>query len=446
MSYRFPERPFFVKLFGSYLNPGDQVKADGTGTTEQETIRHALRARSFLPPVYLDEKLEASVFFSKIEVIINDVKIDIQSLDEWTYIFQAINHIYCSDELSKRKYGKKLTKISSSEDRLQANANNMTPTAKAVSRSLQFRNWNTNVPNLIRFGIEGVWPFSSQVNALRTIMNQHVPNGYLRPLTTIELRLHRRLPMESMLETFTIRDQFRFEGATKEDVPDLITKYLKDIKFKMTDLTIVYESYTPDHRELATFMRGPSKYWVDVPKFRIMSVPPGMSYVNQVMDIPAKTKILFFGWLHTYQLWHEEGSFKNLNTHFRFIPNAINLKFRMPGKEAMFFADGFQNIGTPEALMASNWASVYHDDMVSRGLWSEVFDDVFPELTTKYSYKQVLLLDLTDFNFDEDFQLEVTTTFNAALSPPNYYMFYISVQQYAFNQTENKLTFELPKS
>jgi hypothetical protein len=361
-------------------------------------------------------------------VLVNGEKVAPSYLDEFNYIYQSANRILTTDEFSQKKYGRKMHSISTSAERLPSNSREMDPQLKNAARPLTHRNYASTSSNLTRFSFDGNFPFASQSNVLQALMGRKNENGFLRPMTTLELRLHKRQPITSMIDSSKILDTIYFSDA---DVP--VNQATPDITVTFTDLTLVYESVTPDPRDLEDLIRPPINYYVDVPMFTMFAVPQGQKRVDQICDIPASTKAVLIGWAHSNQLWHEQASGKNLHTRFRFIPGAINLKLNATGKEGLFFSEGLENIGVLDAC-SSNWAQAYHSQLTEKGLTDELLDRMFPPESTITPYKQLLVMDLTDYVFPEPFQLTATTLFNAQLSPKGYYMFCISLQQYLYTQ------------
>jgi hypothetical protein len=414
-----------LKFLATYANP---VYDNGGATNEIKAVTHALRAGSLLPAVYLDPTLGGQSFFSRIEVLINGEKIAPSYLEEFNYIYQSANRSLTTDDFCRKKYGKKLSGISTSAQRLAGTVATMDPSLKDAARSLTFRRYDSETPNLTRFSFDGNFPFSSQSNVLQSLLQMKNENGFLLPMTTIEVRLHKRQPLTSMIESCRMLDSVYFSDG---DPPN--NQVTPDIAIKMTDLTIVYESFTPDPRELDDLTKPPINYYVDVPQFTMFSVPAGQKRVDQICEIPARSRVVLIGWAHTNQLWHESSSNKNLHARFRFIPGAINIKLKATGKEGLLFSEGLENIGVPEAS-SSNWAQAYHGMLTEKELTDESFERLFPFDSTVVPYKQLLVLDLTDYVFPDNFQLTATTLFDAQMSPKGYYMFCISLQQYLYVQ------------
>jgi hypothetical protein len=182
---------------------------------------------------------------------------------------------------------------------------------------------------------------------------------------------------------------------------------------------------------------------VDVPKMRLTNVMSGKKYLEQVCQIPGGTKTIVLGWAHSNQLWFDPASGKNLHARLRFLPNVKKLRLRMTGKDGLVFNDGFEELGTT-ALSRTSWAHMYHANLVRRGLYDRDFSSLFPSEAAAVGYNQIIILDLTDHRLKDDFDLTVTSEFDAALSPEGYSLFYISLQQYTYTQDPDfKFSFEL---
>jgi hypothetical protein len=440
IKFRFPEDPFMIKYKMTYPNPDIQAAANNV-PPERVAPRHLVRSKSLLPSIWTEPTTDGRCYFTKVEIFINDQKIETQSLDEFGHIWQKINRTFTTDEYCRDKYGKIFPRISNSGKRICAVIANADEELEAAMKSLDFLGWDkdTSNPNVVRFGFDGIFPLTSQSNILRTLTGKENENGYLRPLTSIEIRLFKRVPVDALIDSCNIMDLTYFSA----DATQAAQRRGSPFQMELTDISLLYESLTPEQKELPSLTKGILKYYVDVPKIRLTNVTGGKKWLEQVCEIPGGTKAIILGWGHSSQLWHDESKHKNLHTRFRFLPNVKKLRLKMTGKDGLIFNDGFDELGTVE-LCWTSWAHMYHTNLVRRGLYDRDFSDLFPGTAAAVGYNQVLILDMTDHKLKDDFDLTVTTEFNATLSPEGYTLFYISLQQYVYSQTPDfKFSFDL---
>jgi hypothetical protein len=418
------------------LNP-NRADPDDDGVypnTKAGAEYHFLEASTMAPGLFIDPLLGMSCLFTRIDVIINNEKIEFPSLEEFGFAYHAINRRFTTDDFCKEKYGETIPRIGITTDR-QATAATATPALKRALQSLNFDSYNATNPILGSFGFDGVFPFSSQSNILAALMKKKIENGFLRPGTRITLRLYKRSTLNMMLDSTVAADAGYYSDAD-------FANPLPEPEFELVDLKLAYESFVPDARALAGFAKGIPKYYVDVPRFRFASVPSGQMVTTHELDIPKGTKALIVGWAHNSALWYSEA--KNLNTRFRFIPEAKEIKMKMNGVEGFIMKEGLQNLGLLKHANYSPTARLYHSSLVQKGLYDRNFETMFPRTDDPKSYDQVLIIDLTDRTIAEDTTMTLTTLYTNALSPANFNLFYITLQQYLFtHQPNNKWKYDL---
>lgn len=84
-------------------------------------------------------------------------------------------------------------------------------------------------------------------------------NGFIRPGNQIFLDFHRRYPIDACIESCKVKDE-----AYWGDNPVDAANVRPDIQIEISDLTVLYQSVVPAAGFLASLLRNPSLYYVDV--------------------------------------------------------------------------------------------------------------------------------------------------------------------------------------
>jgi hypothetical protein len=436
---RFPENPFLVKYKATYTNPNITVADPVDLTVERQNPTHYLRASTFLPGVYFDPYLDFANVFSKIEIFINDERMEPPDLDQFTFIYQAHNRRFTTSQYCHEKYGRDFVRFGVNTDREAATVNTLATKAPLLqaSQSLNFDDWGATTPILSSFGFDGHFPLSSQSNILAILMDKSVPNGYLRPLTEVRIELYKRDPLDCCIESMSYLNtaymgEANIIGANRRPAINLVIE----------DISLVYQSLLPNPRDADLYHRASLKYYVDVPKFHYSSVEPSTRSSQHNFRVEAGTKAIILGWATNSQMWYNSASGKNLSARSRFIPNCKEVKMRMNGKEFLMFQDGLQDLGTSDGNTSVS-CMTYHQYLVRKGLYDRPFEAMFPRGLLLSSHDQAIILDLTDYKLDQPSDLWISATYSNDLSPKGWNIYCITLQQYLYKQDQNlKFKFE----
>ena len=429
---RFPQNGFYMKRNDSIDNPGYLA----TGTTPEITAkRHLLRASAINPGVYLDPYLDASAFFSKVSVRMDNEPVDMHELGDHLYVYQGINRRYTTDEFCALKYGKKFPRVSTTKDRFAtaATVKDLSPAGKLALESMNWSNFHeasSTKPLVSCFSFD-VFPFNFQSNILAAITKETHENAWFRPDTEFTIDLFKRYPAFSCVESTTITDdQYETDAA----VPDAGKP--PEMKGNWVDLVLVYESWIPDRSHLS--IRGPFVYYVDVPQLTYVQLQPQAKSTQNTLSVPEGTLAGAVFWTHQNQVWYDETTKKNLHTRLRFLPNNNWLGLELTGHDQLFYREGFTNLGISEASVDPSCIE-YHKTIVKKGLFDLPLSKLFPDqFTTEKSYAQALLLDLTDFKVRSDSHLTCKALFDTNMSPKNHYMWLLTIRQFRATQDSNR--------
>ena len=115
---RFPQECMFLKFMAK--SPNVDYVSDTAGDVDGKYVKLKIgftQPMDNKPPVYFDGTLGASVFFEKIEVLVNGVPVpDTQGMSSYGFIYAAMNKIYCSEKHRKEKYLREIYRVSNDVD------------------------------------------------------------------------------------------------------------------------------------------------------------------------------------------------------------------------------------------------------------------------------------------------------------------------------------------
>jgi hypothetical protein len=433
---RFPEEAFFVVFRATYANPNYTAKANVTDApTEANTERHMCRSLQQKPGRCLDPNLDGSSFFlPDPEILINNERVEGPKLYEFGSVYQAVNRAFTTDEFCQRKYGRKLARIRTTADRMATAANDMSQRLKEASRTLDFDSYGTSQAVLLRFSFDGYWPFCSQSNIVAALMGdraKEVPNAYLRPLSSLTVRLTKRLPIDAMVMSTTVTD-----AEYWADGPVDAAKKPPALEIEILEMGIYYDSYVPDGGQtIPRVGRGTLGCYWDYVHFSYQDEMPGQKETRHQFPIPPGARSVTVGWMHQSQGWYDESKNKNIHCMFRFPPGGKECRLKLPDRE-LEFEDGLKDFGVAEAVSSPS-CRMYHARLVQKKLFDGPFEDLWPRgFPNKLSYCQVLIADLTDIAIPDDTKLEVFVQYDTALSPKGYVTFAFYEQQKLKRQDE----------
>lgn len=431
-----------IKFKATYTNPAHNA---GGANDEVKAETHLLRALERKPAVFIDDIHQGAFLFDRVDLYFNDEKIEVPLLGSNWHLYRAVNSIFATDETCLERYGRRLNRMRVAKERV-ATTTTIPDKAKEAAAALQFTSWNESEPNVAWFGLSGLFPFNFQSNLTRALYDRYISNRFLAPETRVRAHFHVRDHPEAFFDSMLIKDP---NFVNSDDLPANETRGT-GFKVDLSDMTILYQSFTPSTTQLAQMMKRTSlDYYVDVPKIQLIGVPDRKSWIQQTLTVPKGTRVLVVGWIHSNALFYDPAKGKPMHTRFTYLPNVKHLALSIGGREGEIFQTGYENLGLDSAW-ASPWAAAYHAELVRKGLYDAPFHSLFPKKDLALGnigsrgYQQLLLFDLSDRKIEQDAELTLSMTFAAGeTSPEKYFLFTISIQQYLYHQgADKRLTFK----
>ena len=310
------------------------------------------------------------------------------------------------------------------------------PVLEQLHRSVTYDAALRSKPNLIRMGLDGIFPFYSQCDALAEMYGSIRPTGFIHPNCKLHFTFHRRSPIFALIERPSITDnQYFHTGRAPAAIaaPTQIFVFIKSIKLAYEEIVL------DDPQALAAFRRG-SGYYIDVPVSRRNNLNPNVLTDCQKISLPPKTKIVYLVYLFESQISHgvRDAGASWLSGRLRFVPNLLKLDLSLVGKEGVVMKDGFHDMGTADARKSAS-LKAYFEGLVSRNLTSKTFDQFCPRTDDGISYIQSLLLDFTMYDMRETSELQAFHTYTGGGAPPGWSIMCFAVVQRVLTYDEKLL-------
>ena len=412
-----------------YKNP--EYNPD-SNVVKTKTEYHSCEASAETPSIVIDPSLDVTSFIENISVQINGVRMDDSStLQSYGWIYKGVNRIFVSPEVLFQDTGKESPRLSRSSElkQLSSAQNVKTGIYRKLIEPTSFYAYNDKTPKLMSGTFDGVFPFSNQCYGLRALSGMQIENGFLSPGSEITIQLHKRNNLDELIEwpkliTANYMDPSKaFEGKSS-------------IRVTLKDLSIVYESFVPEHPgEMSRFAEKTKSWFFDSPTIRLKTLPSGLHYQCDEISLPAGSKLVYLFWMLEAQIFGDSTKNKTKNTRFVFPENLEKVKIHLRGHGDLIHPDGLTNLNTQSS---SDLAALklYHQQLVQKKLYSKPFEDFFPikpqlqnTAERDYSHDQVLLLDLTPYELKDPTDLIVEHRYSGTGTPEKIYLFAIAVKQ-----------------
>jgi hypothetical protein len=413
---RFGQEPFLVEY---------EVKRTVAGA--QVFIRPDL----LTPVAYLDPFVKAGVFFNRLEVTLDGIRIEAPVVEDSFAHFQHLNRLFCSDRVRRELYGDRIQWMSNSHDKsyvqeqvaaqlgqplftyTAAVARSINPNLKACMKPLLFAAADVSEPAVCFFGHDGSFPFNTQCNAMRIISGQKNSNAFLHPGLSASFVLVKTTPtITAGIERADVNDTEFFDFATAITAPlnPLLTLTIKSV-------SLIYESLILDDvAEIRKIHDAKLRYYCDMPIHRLMTLAVGTTHDHQKITLPAMTKLVFLFFVVESQYRPQSKANSFFSSRFKFPPFLDEIHLSLMGKEDLIFARGFRGMGSTKCRNSQS-ARLFVNELIKKGLYSKTFDDFFPPTdATIHGYDQALVLDFFPYAsaLKEVSTLEVDLTYSDA--------------------------------
>jgi hypothetical protein len=412
---RLPEDPIWITFTLKQVNANyDAASRDGEAQYQELHVQPNM----LTPPIYLSPHINGQTFFGKADIMIDGQAFD-SELEHQAHHYQAAHRIMCSDSLRKERYGDNYQWVSNRSEMTttaavtekQPEADDLTfRVAKALSRPPNLiKCQNTITPDdtgvsrshVMRLGFDGVYPFSSSNNILRTITKVKNGNSFLHPGCSLDITLHRRTDMTLLFERTDLTDVQQYQiGVGLGGAPVVaVNAYTPVFKVKISSISLMYESVVLESQEeISRIMRSTLRYPVDVALMRTSAIFGGT--MNQVVKVPLPpgTKVAYLMFLHETQTVPNAVQNINMSTRYRYLPGLSKVELSLVGKDGLIFQRGIDDLGVPAGRESLSLRAM-HAEWLKKNIYTKPFDTFFPSspADANTGFDQLLVLDMTPY-------------------------------------------------
>ena len=404
------------------------------------------------PAVYVDEYVGGQFGWAKADVTIDGVKIDNGNMEDQGFHYAAVNRAFSTERLRIEKYGRPMRGIAHSGERAivapevavegltarpQVIAQNAAganveimavqaarayvpavprqthPRMKEAMEMISYDGKWESVPITFRLGFDGVFPLSSENNALRVLTRQRNDTGLLRPGTKINIQIHRRSSaLGSCIERIAVGDAVYFAGT---DIPDADAD--PNMTMEIKSIVLVYETSVLTVAQELDRVQGSKvtpRYFHDSVIMRTYQLGEDRTFDSQKVVLPQYCRLVYLMWLHESQIMPGSRKHNFLSARHRFPPGLEEVKLDLLGHDGLVFKEGLQGMGGGNGQSSVSLVE-QHNNMMRLGLYERPYSDFVPK-AGGIGYQQVLLLDLLPYMLHLDkssVNLNVTMKYSA---------------------------------
>ena len=402
---RFNSESLTVSLYGTYDNAA-RVAADAANT-ETGAEKHALRALSQRPDMFLDPSVMGTGFFHRVDVSINNVPVPTNSaigglLLQYVRCCRVFNdkpgpHFATTNDTT---YGADRTK-------------NKPPMAKAA-QPFDYVTWNSTTGVRIPVYLDGIFPFDFKNRTLQSIDGKKVPELYFPPDTTIEFKFH--MHRDKIYSIF--HDQVTM---TNYFTNDPIQKAAHNPKLTFVDAVLQYESAelkASEHvKAMAQYNAGGfGIYDYDIPRGQYQALTAGQSYTENNFQIMPYARLVYLLFLPDHATFVMENTRRPLSGLSKFPENCTKIQLSFAGEESLI-TNKFERFGVRgEDHQISK--KIYYEYLKSNKMIADTYSEMFPREAGVSSLIQAFVIDLKSYYSDKTEILSVKCEFSAGQTSP----------------------------
>jgi len=401
---RFYPESLSMVLYGTYANP---ARTPGDPAPETAAQNHALRAKRNLPSMFLLPTIMGSGFFSKVEVLINGVRVSTND-GLGTGLHSYVHNARIFNNSKEYPY------LALRTDFASTGATDKTKAMLMGAKAFDYNEWNATTGTRIPAYLDGVFPFDSTNKTRASKDGKPLEAMYFPPETDFTFKF--------FLNQSKKQSIFHLDGCTMVNYfSDDTDGTNRDYVITFQDVQLSYESVTlKPAQHLSTvskLSRTILSFPYDIPKFQYQQMHHNASYTENIFQILPKASVLYVSFLKTWQMTYMPTKHKPTSPMSRFPPacNAMNVEF---GSERNLILKEMLDFGQKPVISQDISIYNYFKFLTERKLFGGSFDEMFPSETDGDSYIQVLVADLSSLSNSKTDLLKIKCYFTGATKSP----------------------------
>ena len=402
---RFYPESLSVVLYGTYPNPA--INNGAALGTEERAANHALRAKQSLPNLFLVPTVMGTGFVSRVEVLINGVKVGTNdSIGSGLQHYVSHSRTFVRDPLTHT--------IDTNVELDGARADQKKPAMLTAQKPFDYNTWNAVEGTRIPVYLNGIFPFDSKNATKASSELAEAEALYFPPDTEFTIKIFLNTSKgQSIFDLGQLRMADYFADPANPNASNYVLQF--------QDAELSYQSITLKHAEhlsaIAKLSKEKLEYHYDIPRFQYQTMQAGTSYTENRFQILPKAGIVYIRVLKTWQLQFMPAQRKPLSPFSRFPAHCTEMKAEFAGSPICL--QEMLNFGQIPVTSQNITIYNYYRYMKERGYYSGEFDQLFPPTLDTTSYVQVLVGDLSPLSSSSKSEhLTISCRFTGANNSP----------------------------
>ena len=389
----------------------DAGAAEGTANKSEW---HAAMALSGAPSMFMDPDVEGTGFFSRAEVIINNVTVPTtHTIGPLFTHYPRIMKIHAQEDPNKKEAH--LT----NEDQIVAGAaGNHSAAMKKALTPFDHGKWNSRAGRRITVHLDAIFPFCMKSPLHEALENRKADSLCFPPDTRIELKLHfQRTRMECIWMTTEISSKYW-------TLTEAVQPFGKELRTTITEATLEYDAielHPARHTELMERFRGGKEmafYDYDINRGQHSGIIAGASYTENNLQIWPYCRTLVISFYMDHQAFPQPHTNRPMMAFSTFPEGLTRMQIEF-ANTIHLISQTYENYGIRGEKHQLSKKQLYNY-MDERRLVNFTFDELWPDQGEGRSLVQDIVLDVRHLMSDKVQTLKIIMEYGGtAVSPSN---------------------------
>ena len=421
---RFRPDSLTLVIYATYLNTTGSKEGDQT--KEATAQRHALRARSSKPFMFIDPSVGATGFFHKVDTLVDNVPVGSNDcVGNLLLQYTRCCEVFHAKAKNYFRTGKDL-KVAMLQS-LDGEA------LKAAVAPFHYGDWNSTRGVRLEAKLRGTFPFDFKNETATAADNLREPNYYFPPGTTFDFRFHYHPDKFAAVFHPTVAESvdeyFALRGADAGyGVSDYTTK---DIRYQIVEASLEYDVIQLRHAQQLDYLErmrkgGLATYRYDVPRGQHVSLPAKQTYVDLAFTVAPWARMLYIMFLKDWSTFSMPNTRRPLSGWSTFPAGCSDLSL-VYGGEHNLITSRLDRLGFPGEQI-QHTKRVCYNYLIQHRFFNGTFDEFISDDPNDVCLNQVLVGDLREQMSSKAESLNVRCSFSdGKTSPENTQVVVLSV-------------------
>jgi hypothetical protein len=303
------------------------------------------------------------------------------------------------------------------------------PELKAsMTETLEFDARDSTKDKVLKFSLDGYFPWDCQNNGLRELTGQVNESPFLPGGTHLEITLHKIDPIYSLVQRGDVTAATYYNSATAA------AAWPTNLTFTFKSVSLTYEALRLPADANPKIELGITRFLHDSPTILYDVVPGGKSETINEIHIHPGTRTLAFFFIKCDEFLKNTASNKFFSARYHFPRHATNLKCLI-NNVPLIWADGLDDIGTNDSHVSQKNVDLHRHYMMEK-MYSKPVDFFLP--SQPYGFDQILFFNFLNRHFDHVTPLTVKVKYTGTPSEEGWYLMSIQLAQYHYRLSKDR--------